>query len=155
MFSRACLYTAKRASKQVITTEDIGVIMKSVYENDAAEDTHIEYFYLFVKGILEEERFIEKTINGNDVNVHSDALEELKTLPGDWKSVEPQTTWPGTFFGFKMQEMNEREREKILNGEVRMPLIERLEAKYINVTARGGSKITVKVIITRACKYTY
>ncbi len=50
--------------------------------------------------------------------------------------------------------MTEREREKILNGEVRMPLIERLEAKLLNVTARGGSKIKIKVIITRACKYT-
>ncbi len=86
--------------------------------------------------------------------MHSGALEELKTLPGDWKSVEPQETWLGIFFGFKTQEMTKREREKILNGEVRIPLIERLEAKLKDVTGRGGMKITVKVIITRACKYT-
>lgn len=53
------------------------------------------------------------------------ALEELKALSGDWKSVEPQTTWPGMFLGFfPMQPMNEQEREKILNREVRMPLME-------------------------------
>ena len=145
MFSRACLYTEKCASSQEITTDKIGEIIKRGYENDVTGNNHIEYFYLFVQAVIDGQRFFEKQINGNYVNVHSDALEELKTLPGDWKSVEPQTTWPGTFFGFKMQEMNEREREKILNGEVRMPLIERLEAKL---------KITVKVIITRACKYT-
>ena len=157
MFSRACLYTDednKRASSHEITTENIGEIIKSVYENDAAGNTHIECFYLFVQAVLDGEIF---QINDKDVNVHSGALEELKTLLGDWKSVEPRATWPGKFFGYfpkGMQPMTEREREKILNGEVRMPLIKRLEAKLLNVTLRGGSKIKIKVIITRACKYT-
>ncbi len=157
MFSRACLYTEnkKRAtcSSHEITTENIGEIMKSVYENDAAGNTHIGYFYLFVQAVIDGKCL---QIIG-DIDVYSKALEELKQLPGDWKCVKPRTTWPGTFFGLfpkGMQEMNEREREKILNGEVRMPLIERLEAKLINATPRGGSKIKVQVIITRACKYT-
>ena len=80
----------------------------------------------------------------------------LKTLPGDWEAVEPQTTWPGTFFGFfpkKLQPITEREREKILNGEVRMPLIQRLEAKLEEMKL-NDLKPKVQVIITRACKYT-
>ncbi len=154
MFSRACLYTEKRASSHEITTDKIGKIIKIAYENDVTGNNHIEFFYLFVQAVLDGEKFIKKKIYGKDVNVHSGALEELKTLPGDWKSVEPQETWLGICFGFKTQEMTEREREKILNGEVRIPLIERLEAKLKDVTGRGGMKITVKVIITRACKYT-
>ncbi len=89
--------------------------------------------------------------------MHIEALAVLKTLPGDWEAVEPQTTWPGTFFGFfpkKMQPMTEREREKILNGEVRMPLIERLGAKLEEMKLINDLKPKVQVIITRACKYT-
>ncbi len=129
-------------------------------ENDVTGNNHIEYFYLFVQAVIDEQRFFEKQINGNYVNVHSDALEELKTLPGDWEAVEPQTTWPGTFFGFfpkGMQPMTEREREALLNGEVRIPLIERLEAKLKDkklLQNSLGLKVKVKVMITRACKYT-
>ena len=140
MFSRACLYKDVKKCAREITTDQIGDIMENV---GSTHIEHIEYFYLFVQ----EE-------SGKNRNVHSQALEELKTLPGDWKSVEPQATWPRTFFGFfpnGTQEINEREREKTLNGEVRMPLIERLEAHF---TPRDGSKIKIQVILTRACKYT-
>ena len=95
------------------------------------------------------------------MNVHSEASKELETLPGNWKSVysvadacKPRTTWPGTFFSYFPKGLTERERETILNTEVRMPLIEKLEAKLINITPRDGLKIKVQVIITRACKYT-
>ncbi len=52
--------------------------------------------------------------------------------------------------------MTEREREKILNGEVRMPLKERLEAKLDDKKYNEslGLKLKVQVILTRACKYT-
>ncbi len=97
------------------------------------------------------------------MNVHSEASKELETLPGNWKSVysvadactcKPQTTWPGTFFSYFPKGLTERERKTILNTEVRMPLIEKLETKLTLNTPRDGLKIKVQVIITRACKYT-
>ena len=83
MFSRACLYTEKRASSHEITTDKIGKIIKIAYENDVTGNNHIEFFYLFVQGVINGKAFVKDQINGIDVNVHSGALEELKTLPGD------------------------------------------------------------------------
>ena len=162
MFSRACLYKEKDnkcMSNQKITTDTIGKIMEDVYEHDDIGSTHIEYFYLFVQAVVREGSSDTKQVNIKEEKVHSKALEELKKLPGNWKSVEPQETWPGTFFGFfpkEMQPMTERKREKILNGEVRMPLIERLGAKLDDKKYNEslGLKLKVQVIITRACKYT-
>ena len=157
MFSRACLYKEK---SQEITTDTIGDILEHMYDgHDLVENTHIECFYLFVQGVFNKDNFVEKEINRKDVNVHSEALEELETLPGNWKSVtgtgNPRITWPGIFFSYFPKCLTEREREIILNAQVRMPLIERLEAKLtLNITPRDGSKIKVQVILTRACKYT-
>ncbi len=161
MFSRACLYKEKDkkcASSEEITTDTIGEIMKNVYEHKVTGTSHIEYFYLFVQAVVGEESS-DTQLKIKDEKVHSKALEELKTLPGNWKSVEPQKTWQGTFFGFfpkGMQLMTEREREKILNGEVRMPLKERLEVKLDDKKYNEslGLKLKVQVILTRACKYT-
>ncbi len=49
MFSRACLYTEKRASSHEITTDKIGEIIKIAYENDVTGNNHIEFFYLSCK----------------------------------------------------------------------------------------------------------
>ena len=156
MFSRACLYKEK---SQEITTDTIGDILEYMHDGpDLVENTHIECFYLFVQGVFDGENFVEKRIKRKDVDVHSEALEELETLPGSWKSVTDDASnpqkWPGVFFSYFPKALTEREREIILNGEVRMPLIKRLEAKLLNVTPRGSSKIKVQVILTRACKYT-
>ena len=157
MFSRACLYKEK---SQEITTDTIGDILEYMHDGpDLVENTHIECFYLFVQGVFDKEHFVEKQINRKDVNVHSEALEELETLPGNWKSVitddasNPQK-WPGIFFSYFPKALTEREREIILNAQVRMPLIKRLEAKLTCITPRDGLKIKVQVILTRACKYT-
>ncbi len=98
-------------------------------EHNVTGSAHIDYFYLFVQAVIREEKFDKKQVKIKDEKVHSYALEELKTLPGYWKSVEPQATWPGTFFGFFPKGLNERHRENILDGEVRIPLKERLGAK--------------------------
>ena len=156
ILSRACLYkeNTKRAISQEITTDKIGDIMASVYKNNAIARTHIEYFYLFVQAVVREKSSDTKQLKINDEKVHSEVLEELKTLPGNWEAVESRT-WPGTFFGFfpkGIQLMNERERERILNGEVRMPLIERLGAKLESKKLHDsfGLEPKVQVIITRA-----
>ena len=85
------------------------------------------------------------------------AMDVLKDLPGEWRSVEPQDTWLGTFFGFfpkGMRVLSEREREKRLNGEVRKPLIEKLQAKLLEMANGDTTKLSAHVIMTRACKYT-
>ncbi len=159
MFSRACLYKdalIQSNNSDTITTRDIGAIMDNVYEPYGQKDpgnAHIEYFYLFVQATIGQENFVEKEISGKNINIHTMALTVLKGLPGDWKSVESDGTWQGTFLGFfpkGMQEttMTEREREKLLNGEVRLPLIKQLEDQLT------GLKPKVQVIITRACRYT-
>ncbi len=153
IFSRACLYKEKI---QKISTDEIGETLEYMYGRGPV-GTHIECFYLFVQGVFDGKNFVKKQINSKDVNVHSGASEELETLPGNWKSVysvADATTWPATFFSYFPKGLTERERETILNTEVRMPLIEKLEAKLINITPRDGLKIKVQVIITRACKYT-
>ena len=108
MFSRACLYKEndkKCVSSQEITTDTIEKIIGS---------THIEYFYLFVQAVVREESSDTKQLKINDEKVHSKALEELNKLPGNWKSVKPQETWSGTFFGFfsKGNATNDRTRER-------------------------------------------
>ncbi len=80
-----------------------------MYEHNTIGSTHIEYFYLFVQAVVREESSDTKQRTIKDEKVHIEALAALKTLPGDWEAVEPQTTWPGTFFGFfpkKMQPMD-------------------------------------------------
>ena len=160
ILSRACLYKKdkKRASSHGITTDKIGDIMENVYEQDTTGSTHIEYFYLFVQAVIREERS-DTQLKIKDEKVQSEALEELETLPGYWEAMKPKKTWPGTIFGFfpkGMQPMTERDREELLNGEVRIPLIERLEAKLKDKKLFDslGLKVKAKVIITRACKYT-
>ncbi len=109
-----------------------------------------------MQATIGQESFVKKEINGENVDIHTMALTVLKGLPGDWKSVESDGTWQGTFFpkGMQATTMTERERERLLNGEVRLPLIKQLEKELIPVTERGGLKPKVQVIITRACKYT-
>ena len=152
-FSRACLYTDSsrdEPSPDIITTDEIGAIFENTYN----ENAHIDYFYLFVQAKINEECFVKKDIDGEHINVHDMALKELKALPGpgEWRTLQPQHTWLGMFFGFYpkgMRVLTEREREKRLNGEVRKPLIKKLMAKLKHI--KGDIK--VQVILTRACKF--
>ena len=109
MFSRACLYKENMecASSQEITTDKIGDIMENVYEHNTIRSTHIEYFYLFVQAVVREESSGTKQHTIKDEKVHIEALAVLKTLPGDWEAVEPQTTWPGTFLAFFQRKCNQ------------------------------------------------
>ncbi len=100
---------------------------------------------------MAKKAWLKKEISGENVNIHTMALTVLKRLPGDWKSVESDGTQQGTFFFPKgMQAMTKQERERLLNGEVRLPLIKQLEDQLKPVTGRGGLKPKVQVIITRA-----
>ena len=155
IISRACLYKEKRSYGNEITTDEIGDIMDSMYgdrQDDDCENIFIEHFFFFVQ-VIDGQRCLVNPL----VDFHTKALEVLKTLPGDWKPLKPQKTWQGTFFGLFPKEtptMTERDREKLLNGEVRLPLIEKLEVELAGAIERGGIKPKVQVIITRACKYT-
>ena len=156
-FSRACLYTDSSRDEpksDIITTDQVGAIFENTYSDPIIGDAHMEYFYIFIQAKIDEECFVKKDIDGKHINVHDMALKELKALPGpgEWRSLKPQDTWLGIFFGFYpkgMRVLTEREREKRLNGEVRKPLIEKLTTKLKHI--KDGIK--VQIILTRACKY--
>ena len=81
----------------------------------------------------------------------------LKTLPGAWRKVEPQTTWPRTFFGHfprSLFDKSEGEREARLNREVPLPLMKSLEEKLATTFPKDGEVIKQKVLvlITGACQ---
>ncbi len=139
MFSRACLYKDTLTQSNIsdtITTRDIGAIMDNVYEPNDPGNAHIEYFYLFVQATIGKESFVEK---GKNIDIQTMALTVLKQLPGDWKSRNMARSI-FVFFPKGMQAMTEREQEKLLNGEVRLPLIKQLEEQLLPVTERGGLK---------------
>ncbi len=77
--------------------------------------------------------------------------ERHRPYVGEWDEVDKKD-WPGVFFGYypKTAFMTEREREWILNEDVREPLIMKLQER-IYIEAR---KPKVHIIITRACLYT-
>ena len=143
-FSRACLYNNYELVQDTVTTNEIGEILNppSVQCVSTTQNPHQDFFYLTV-------RFKD----GQDADIYS----VLKTLPGEWRKVEPQTTWPRTFFGYFPKspfDKSEREREARLNREVRLPLMKSLEEKLATTFPKDGEvvKRKVLVLITRACK---
>lgn len=118
-----------------ITTENIGAIVNEDCSMQNVQDSHINLFYIMV----------QKENEG----IYLDIFSELKPLPGDWRQVEPQETWPDTFLGY-FPKMNifetEREREVRLNREVRIRLKGNLEQKV--------KPTKVHVLLARACRYT-
>ena len=137
-FSRACLYHNYELVQQSVTTNDIGKILNP----PSAQSPHQDFFYLIV-------RFKDR----RDADIYS----VLKTLPGEWRKVEPQTTWPITFIGHFPRspfDKSEREREARLNREVRLPLMKSLEEKLAITFPKDGEVIKRKVLvlITRACQ---
>ena len=149
-FSRACLYHNYEIVQESVTTNDIGEILdpqsasivQSPHQASIAQSPHQDFFYLTV-------RFKDR----RDADIYS----VLKTLPGEWRKVEPQTTWPRTFIGHFPRspfDKSEREREARLNREVRLPLMKSLEEKLATTFPKDGEvvKRKVLVLITRACK---
>ena len=123
-----------------ITTDQIGVILNREYGTHNDEDVHIDLFYITIY---------------KDTDKELDILPVLKTLPGDWRKVEPQKTWPDMFFGHFPKETHlemEREREERLNREVRIPLKGILERQVATNEPKAPSKI--HIVLARACKYT-
>ena len=142
MFYRMCRYTNHSMPvERPITTDQIGVILNIEYGTHNDQDLHIDLFYITIY----------------DVGKVLEILPVLKTLPGDWRKVEPQETWPDTFFGHfpkKTLFETEREREERLNREVRIPLKGILEQQVATNEPNAPSKISVTVVLARACKYT-
>ena len=142
MLFRACLYTKHDMPvERPISTEQIGAILAQDCGVHNVHDSHINLFYIMIQK--------------EDKDTVLEILTTLETLPGDWRKVEPQKTWPDTFFGLfpkKTPLEMEREREKRLNREVRIPLKRILEQQVANDDPNKSSKI--HVMLARACKYT-
>ena len=143
MFYRMCKYTNRTMPvERPITTDQIGVILNREYGTHNDEDVHIDLFYITIY---------------KDTDKELDILSVLKTLPGDWRKVEPQKTWPDTFFGHFPKKTHlemEREREERLNREVRIPLKGILEQQVATNDPNAPSKKKIHVVLGRACKYT-
>ena len=78
-------------------------------------------------------------------------------IPGNWKAVKPEATWPLTFIGHfpKKNFETEREREWRLNQEVRMPFKQYLVSLLSQGTQHMAEpKKVVSIVFTRACTYT-
>ena len=142
-FSRTCLYPSYEMNEDTIQAIDIGKVMRQGNaEQQDAKKTHQDFFYL-----------IYRIKPSHTLNVHS----FLKILPGNWKKVEPNDTWPDTFLGYFPKspfDKTEREREARLNREVRLPLMKMLEDELMTAYPKTRDTIERKVLvlITRACK---
>ncbi len=138
IFSRACLYHNYDMNEDTIQASDIGKVVK---QEDAKNNTHQDFFYFTVR--------IKPPQKLNVITF-------LKTLPGNWKKVEPHDTWPDTFLGYFPKspfDNTEREREARLNREVRLPLMKMLEDELMTTYPKTGDTVErrVLVLMTRAC----
>ncbi len=135
--SRACKY-----NKQVVNSLSITEIQNII---KTPNGEHLDYFYLMIT------QYVPST-----VALPSSII--LATLiPGNWKAVEPEATWPLTFIGhFPPKNFEtEREREWRLNQEVRMPFKQYL-VSLLSQGTRGmpkQKKKIVSIVFTRACTY--
>ena len=143
MLHRACMYGDEDkpivpAVGPTVTKDEISRILDQECCTHNAQDPHINLFYITV-----QKENTDKVLN---------ILTALEVLPGDWKKVEPQETWPDTFFGYFPKRYlfeTERMREERLNREVRVPL-----KYYLEKQLEDPSKpIKVHILLTRACKY--
>ena len=142
MLHRACIYgdddkPIVPAVGPTVTKDQISLILDQECCTQNAQDSHINLFYI--------------TVQKENTDKVIDILTILETLPGDWRKVEPQETWPDTFFGYfpKMYLLEtERVREERLNREVRVPLKRDLEQKLEDPFKPSK----VHILLTRACK---
>ena len=143
MLHRACIYgdddkPIVPAVGPTVTKDQISLILDQECCNQNAQDSHINLFYI--------------TVQKENTDKVIDILIALKDLPGDWRKVEPQETWPDTFFGYfpkKYLFETERMREERLNREVRVPLKRDLEQQLEDPFKPSK----VHILLTRACKY--
>lgn len=140
LLSRACLYTPS-SRKTSVTESDMMEMIERTNTFDL-KNAPIDNFYLF----------IQAQVKGEWINVNDNAFRILETLPGEWKILEPQSNWQGTFFGFYPNlSTSEHEREISIDNKVRLPLIAKLKE---HLSLAGSPIPVVQVIITRACLYT-
>ena len=148
MFHRACLYHNYEIEHEV-TTDEVGEILDKACSDDKDKNPHRDFFYLMVRKKNTDKVF--------------DILTVLKSLPGDWRRVQPkeknetQDTWPDTFFGYFPKtpfDTTERKREERLNREVRLPLIKKLETEVKSIRGDDPNEPKILVILARGCKYT-
>ena len=135
--SRACKY-----NKQVVhslSTTEIQNIIKT------PNDEHLDYFYLMIT------QYVPSTV------ALPSSIILAKLIPGNWKAVKPEATWPLTFIGNFPKKIfeTEREREWRLNQEVRMPFKQYL----VSLLSQGTQGMPeqqkfVSIVFTRACTYT-
>ena len=139
MLHRACMYgnsdnPTEPLVEPAVTEDQIRVIVD--------QESHINLFYI--------------TVQKDNTDKVLDILTALKVLPGDWKKVEPQETWPDTFFGYFPKIFlfeTERMREERLNREVRVPLKQNLEQQADTNRKDSSKPSKVHILLTRACKY--
>ena len=141
LLSRACLYTPSGRKTSVTESNDgVMAMIKKTYSHHPI-NAPMDHFYLFIQAI----------VGGVWINVNDNAFCILETLPGEWKILEPQSNWQGTFFGFYPNlSTSEREREISIDNKVRLPLISKLKE---HLSLAGSPTPVVQVIITRACLY--
>ncbi len=132
IFSRACMYKTP-------------LVRHSMSAPEIINNEHLDYFYLMIKQRISPEVALPSSF----------ILAPL--IPGYWRVVESEDTWPHTFIGHfpKKPFETEREREWRLNQEVRMPFKQRM-GSVLQQETQGIRYVPQKVSIlfTRACKYT-
>lgn len=140
IISRVCKYSNLVVPRSKLFTKEIG---ERILQNPQAQDQHLDHFYL--------------TLYVNVVKYLAKLPDILSQLPGDWKSVTPEETWPLTFIGYFPKKScfeSEREREWRLNVQVRLPLKQYFYS-LIKKDVQGmlDAKTVVGVLFSRACKY--
>ncbi len=125
----ACKYNKEVVRHSLSTTAEI------------ISNEHLDYFYLMIK----------QRISPHVVLPSSFIIALL--IPGNWRAVEPEATWPHTFIGHfpKKPFETEREREWRLNQQVRMPFKKTLGGMIQGIP---DPQILFSILFTRACKYT-
>ena len=139
MLHRACMYgnpdnQTEPLVEPAVTEDQIRVIVD--------QESHFNLFYI--------------TVQKDNTDKVLDILTALEVLPGDWRKVEPQETWPDTFLGYfpkKYLFETERMREERLNREVRVPLKQNLEQQADTNRKDPSKPSKVHILLTRACKY--
>ncbi len=130
--SRACKYNKEVVKHRLSTPEIIS-------------NEHLDYFYLMIKQRISPE-----------VTLPSSFI-LAPHIPGDWRVVEPEDTWPHTFIGYfpKKPFETEREREWRLNHEVRLAFKKKLGG-LLSQKNQGipDPETFFSILFTRACKYT-
>ena len=120
------------------------VVRHSLSTAEIISNEHLDYFYLMIKQRVSP----QVTLN----NIPSSFI-LAPLIPGDWRVVEPEATWPHTFIGYfpKKPFETERERERRLHQEVRLAFKKKLGGMIQGIP---DPQTLFSILFTRACKYT-